>query len=258
MSYTFSLTLIVTRTVAIVVPVLLPQKEKLLQENVILIGIIPGPKEPSLHMNSFLRPLVDELKQLWVGVRLVNADQQNIIVCGALLCVGCDIPVARKVGGFVGHRATKGCSKCTSPTKHFGDYSNMIATLGNHVPMMNTEPYQYNIYNAIHNQRKIEREYGVRYSVLLELPYFNAPRMCVIDPMHNLLLGTAKHTIEVWKHLSILDSKTFNIIQQNVDGFIAPPDIGRFPSDIRVFWFHCRSLEELDTILLLVCVTKCH
>ena len=33
-------------------------------------------------------------------------------------------------------------------------------------------------------------ELGWRYSVLLELPYFNAPQ-CY--PMHNLCLGTGKH-----------------------------------------------------------------
>lgn len=56
--------------------------------------------------------------------------------------------------------------------------------------------------------------------------------MCIIDPMHNLLLGTAKHTIELWKRLSILDSKCFEVVQQRVDSFIAPPDIGRIPSKI--------------------------
>ena len=48
-------------------------------------------------------------------------------------------------------------------------------------------------------QQDVEQEFGIRYSVLLELPYFDAPRMCIIDPMHNLLLGTAKHIIDTWK-----------------------------------------------------------
>ena len=49
--------------------------------------------------------------------------------------------------------------------------------------------------------------------------------MCVIDPMHNLLLGTAKRTIEVWKNVSILDSKCFSTIQNKVDSFISPPKL---------------------------------
>ena len=40
----------------------LPRQEHCLKEN-ILVGIIPGPKEPSLHLNSFFQPLINELKQ---------------------------------------------------------------------------------------------------------------------------------------------------------------------------------------------------
>ena len=50
--------------------------------------------------------------------------------------------------------------------------------------------------------------------------------------MHNLLLGTAKHVIEIWKHLSLIDNKSFQVIQQIVDSFISPPDIGRLPYKI--------------------------
>lgn len=45
----------------------LPRKERFLQENVILVGVIPGPSEPSPNINTFLRPLVKELNQLWTG-----------------------------------------------------------------------------------------------------------------------------------------------------------------------------------------------
>ena len=41
--------------------------------------------------------------------------------------------------------------------------------------------------------QKRECEMGCRYSVLLKLPYFDAPRMHIIDLMHNLFLGSAKH-----------------------------------------------------------------
>ena len=34
-----------------------------------------------------------------------------------------------------------------------------------------------------------ESKYGVRYSVLLALPYFDPIKFTVIDPMHNLFLG---------------------------------------------------------------------
>ena len=52
---------------------------------------------------------------------------------------------------------------------------------------------------------------------------------CVIDPMHNLLLGTAKSITELWKSSSLLSSEHFDVIQEKVDSFIAPADIGRLP-----------------------------
>jgi len=38
----------------------LPREEHYNNENVILIGVIPGPREPKKEMNSYLHPLVDE------------------------------------------------------------------------------------------------------------------------------------------------------------------------------------------------------
>ena len=43
----------------------LPRHERFKEENVILVGILPGPKEPHFTINSFLSPLVEELKTAW-------------------------------------------------------------------------------------------------------------------------------------------------------------------------------------------------
>ena len=54
---------------------------------------------------------------------LKDHDGISVIVRAALLCSSCDIPVNRKVCGFVSHNALKGCSK----SDKFGekpDYSN--------------------------------------------------------------------------------------------------------------------------------------
>ena len=76
------------------------------------------------------------------------------------------------------------------------------------------------ISNTHAEQHRIEQDYGVRYSVLLELPYFDPPRVCIVDPMHNLLLGTAKHMIDIWKQNGVLTSKDFEVIQESVDNFV--------------------------------------
>lgn len=81
-------------------------------------------------------------------------------------------------------------------------------------------------------QNGLEKVQGCRYSALLDLPYFNPMRMCIIDPMHNLLLGTGKHIICVWKEHGLLSSQQLDEIQQKVDSFTVPDDVGRIPTKI--------------------------
>ena len=195
----------------------LPRQERFLQENIILVGVMPGPKEPRILINSFFTPLVEELELLWQGVPMVLSTRVPVIVRAALLCVGCDIPAARKVCGFVGHQALKGCSKCllSFPTAHFGDYSNFNTS--NWEPRTNVShreiANQYQKCSTRSQAYELERQYGIRYSVLLKLPYFDAPRMCVVDLMHNLLLSTAKHMVELWKISNVISPKQYEEIQ---------------------------------------------
>ena len=113
----------------------------------------------------------------------------------------CDIPAARKVSGFLGHRATKGCSRCQLffPTDHFSekaDYTNFNRALWEKRDNASHRlSEKHKVSNTKVERVEIEKKYGVRYSCSLQLPYFYAPRMCVIDPMHNLLSGTAKHVL---------------------------------------------------------------
>ena len=101
----------------------LPRNERFLSDNTILIGVIPGPKEPKMTINSFLQPLVKDLKCLWNGIVMKNANGASVLVRAALTCVACDIPAARKVCSFVGHNARLACSKCLKVfvTENFGD-----------------------------------------------------------------------------------------------------------------------------------------
>ena len=96
-----------------------PRHLRYKKENMILVGIIPGPREPSLNMNSDLEPVVRELLQLYKGVEMNTPDGVKS-VRAALLCTASDIPATRKLGGFVGHGSLKGCSRCLKnfPTAH--------------------------------------------------------------------------------------------------------------------------------------------
>lgn len=49
--------------------------------------------------------------------------------------------------------------------------------------------------------------------MLMELPYFNPIRLSVVDPMHNLFLGTAKHVTQYWIENDILTKSNIHVIE---------------------------------------------
>lgn len=166
----------------------------------LLVGIIPGPHEPSKTMNDYLKPLVSELLELWDGIIMRTDTGTNVLVRAALICTACDIPASRKVSGFVGHNALHGCSRCLKafPTLNFGekpDYTGFDRSQWKPRSMESHRQHAiaHQMSENAQQQKKIERDNGCRYSILLELPYYDVIRISVIDPMHNLLLGTSKY-----------------------------------------------------------------
>lgn len=87
----------------------LPVEERMKEENIIPVAIIPGPKEPAHDINNYLRPIVDELLQLWNGVKMEDNSLLKFgVYRAALLAIVCDGPAARKISGFPGHGAELG------------------------------------------------------------------------------------------------------------------------------------------------------
>ena len=72
---------------------------------------------------------------------------------------------------------------------------------------------KYNDACTASDHRELERKYGVRYSELLRLPYFDIVEQHVIDPMYNLSLGTGKYLMKLWKERGILTEENFETIQ---------------------------------------------
>ena len=55
----------------------MPHSERYKIENLLLVGIIPGPSEPPLNVNTHLEPLIDELNLLFKGVVIESPDFQQ-------------------------------------------------------------------------------------------------------------------------------------------------------------------------------------
>ena len=205
---------------------------------------MPGPKEPKLTMNSYLTPLVEELKSLWSGVYIPckHHPLKRIFMRAALICCSCDIPATRKVCGFVGHNATKGCSKCdkTFPSLNGTDDHKKRDFSGfdrenwppRHLSEHNRRATKYLNAKTKAKQKSKEKKYGIRYSVLQELPYWNPIRFAVVDPMHNLFLGTGKHLMRIWVDRGLITKRHFLDIEKIVANIITPKHTGRIPLKI--------------------------
>ena len=121
--------------------------------------------------------------------------------------------------GFLGHTARYGCTKCK---KGFpGSVGKMVYS-------------GYDRRNWKYRTDESHRQDVSKHSNLLRLPYFDAPGMLVIDPMHNLFCGTAKYYVHnCWLSNSLISKSQLEIIQDRINRTVVPTDIGRIPSKIQ-------------------------
>ena len=220
----------------------LPRSVRFKPENIIIVSTIPGPKEPGCDdLNPYLDPLVNDLLKLWNGVQM-QAPPGSILgsrmIRAALVYICSDLPATRKLCGFYGIKAKYGCSKCLkcfpsafgSSTNYSGfDRSEwQLRTLASH----HLHVQRSKAATTRTERDKIQQEAGVRYSELLRLPYFDIVRYHLVDPMHNLFLGTAKKMLTLWKEHGFIDDHKFQEIQDQIDVINPPPNIGRIPHKI--------------------------
>ena len=216
----------------------LPRSQRFKFENVILGGIIPSlESEPKLH--TFLDPCVDELNELWKGVPMsTSLTPVSLGIVAALLCVASDIPASRKVCGFVGHSANRACSKCFKffpggfgEKKDFTGFTDRDTWPKRDRLSHNRNCERLKAAKSKSEYGRISRMYGVHYSALCKLEYFDCVRFHIIDPMHNLFLGTAKYVFKLWAD-NIFSKKQLKEITQKIDELNTATSIGRIPRKI--------------------------
>ena len=219
----------------------LPRTQRYKLHNICLIGIIPGPREPQLTVNSYLNPLVKDLLEFWEGKQLrvnVGSHTEMKLVRCAVICCSCDLPAGRKLCGLLSHSAHLGCSKCLKFFPTVGDdldYSGFerdLWTARNNISHRN-DVKKLDKCKSKTELKRMESELGCRYSALLELPYFDAPRMLVVDAMHNLFLGVAKTFFKkILIDKEIISAADLDSVQKRIDAMSVPSDIGRIPQKI--------------------------
>ena len=208
------------------------------RENLTIVGIIPGPSEPSLNINSYLSPLVSSLKDPWDDVSVFTPQFSVVRISCILLGVCCDLPAGRKVLWVYGPQCNKACTKCYCTFSEGFGKSNFSNFDRDSWTSRTVSSHRRNVKVIMQSRSKpeaskLESELGCHYSVLLELFYFDLVCMLLIDPMHNLFLGTAKRmTQNTWIGKNILTSNNLKVIRTWLSSIAVPSELGQLPLHI--------------------------
>jgi len=90
----------------------LPPDQRFQQDNILCVGIIPGPKKP-WDADSFIYPLVQELLKLAVGVSAYDALSRSVFTLHAYLITAFgDIPAVSMLMNMKGHNGMSPCQMC--------------------------------------------------------------------------------------------------------------------------------------------------
>lgn len=170
----------------------LPLEVRYKRENIYLAGVLPGPKAPSLQqVNHFLWPIVQELLPLWrdgIEFSRTALHKSGRAVRAALVPLVSDLGAVRKTSGTASHSATYFCTFCQLKKRD-------INNLDDHLwPRRDCTEFRrhaeaWKRATTVKERDRIFKAHGVRYSVLLELPYWKPTRYILLDTMHNMFLG---------------------------------------------------------------------
>jgi hypothetical protein len=214
----------------------LPREIRFRQENMLILGLLPGPHEVHAdNINHFLSPIVTELLEFWTGVIIKTPNNPTgKTVRMAIICCSSDIPAARKLCGHIS--ALAACHRCYKRANNgnFGNFDDMTDWF----KPRDLEDFRQNAIAWRNCKTKDERNQHVsnnlvRWTELLRLPYFNPIRHCVVDPMHNLFLGIASWIVKrLWIDGGKISKDDLKIMEKRAEAIKLPADMGRIPNKI--------------------------
>ncbi|KAJ3782299.1 hypothetical protein GGU10DRAFT_246422, partial [Lentinula aff. detonsa] len=165
-----------------------------------LATVMPGHPNGD-QVNHTLKEVTDELLLLWDGVFYTHTADYHWgrTVSLALVPAVCDAEASHSLSGFASHEHTCFCLRCLLPR-------NEIHNLDPETwPRRNLEQHRSQAFlwrdaSSTSQRDKIYKEYGVRWSELLRLPYWNPITFTLIDSMHMGYLGLfSTHIQKIWK-----------------------------------------------------------
>jgi hypothetical protein len=160
-------------------------------ENVYLVGVLPGPNEPSLdQVNHFLRPLVDDLINLWFRGTFFTQTYKykfgRLVRCAVIPLIA-DSPAARKAAGYEAPTSTFFCTFCTSSKFDMANFDVTSWAPRSWKEHLKAAKAWLHAPTETKRHEELEKNH-VRWSEFLRLPYWNPVKFPVVEAMHNLFL----------------------------------------------------------------------
>ncbi|RPD56986.1 hypothetical protein L226DRAFT_443645, partial [Lentinus tigrinus ALCF2SS1-7] len=153
------------------------------------------------EINHFLRPLVDELLELWnSGIYYARTSKHvggRLVRC-ALVPLVCDLPAARQVGGFGSYSSKYFCHMCDLRKEDMDELD--MDKWGTRTCEDHREAAEaWKDMPSVAQRKSAFKLNSTRWSALLDLPYWDPIQFTVIDSMHNHYLGLLQdHCRGIW------------------------------------------------------------
>ena len=180
----------------------LPSHLRYRPENMFLAGIIPGPKKPLLSdINHSIKLLVDVLLEFFkpgVWYSRTARLSQGCRVRAILVPVVSDMLAARQAGGFASPTATNFCTCCSLKIQ---DIENLDKSTWPERDVVEHIQHAkcWREAETLEEQDALFKSNGIRWSPLLDLPYWNPILFTAIEPMHVFDVGLFQnHCRHVW------------------------------------------------------------
>ena len=179
-----------------------PEHLRFLFRNMYLAGVIPGPGKPSLdQINHALSLLVTELLEFWKGIyyTVVSASPSGRLTKGVLIPLVCDMLAAHQLTGLSSATSTWFCTLCLLTIQDIENLDKATWPSRDLITQIRRAK-QWRDCESEAGRDACFKAHGVRWSVLLELPYWNPILFSVLDSMHAAYLGLVQsHCCKIWR-----------------------------------------------------------
>ena len=179
----------------------LPENERYKYKNMYLAGVIPGPSKPSMEqINHVLDLLVKELLEFWKGVFFTSTARYTFgrLVKGVVIPLVCDMLAARQMAGLGSVTSKFFCTFCQLPIQ---DIENLLKHTWpeRHLHEQVVWAREWRDCKSEREREQLFKLHGIRWSALLELPYWNPILFSIVDQMHAAFLGLYQtHCRRIW------------------------------------------------------------